>query len=331
MVRRVGLAMLARMKDRVFGPLLARVDRHPDLTDAAIAAGFVGLGLASFQRVWPEQPPVSPAVAAALLVALVAPLAWRRRRPLAALAVYTVLIAVYALSGLPQNPMFDDGWLLAAYSAGAYGEGRWRTWVRAGSAAAFLVLDLVDTVTHGGLVTPGNPVLGFGLYVATTVVFVAWIWLFGDVARAAREREAELAVRTRQLGREREASARRDERVRIAREVHDVVAHHVSLMGVQAGAARRVLHRQPEQAEQALSAIEATSREAVRELHRLLVFFGRRRTPTGWTRSRACGGSMACSPRCARPGCRSRWRSKGRRGPCRPPSTCPPTASSKRR
>ena len=276
--------MLARMKERVFGPLLARVDRHPGLTDAAIAAGFVGLGLASFPLVWPEQPPVAPVVAVALLVALFAPLAWRRRRPLAALAVYTVLIAVYPLSGLPQNPMFDDGWLLAAYSAGAYGKGHGRTWVRAGSAAAFLVLHLVDAVTHVGLGTPGNPVLGFGLYVATNGVFVAWIWLFGDIARAARGREAELAERTRQLEREREVNARRavmDERVRIARELHDVVAHHVSLMGVQAGAARRVLHQRPEQAEQALSAIEATSREAVRELHRLLGFLRQEADPDG--------------------------------------------------
>jgi signal transduction histidine kinase len=274
--------MLARMKERAFGPLLARLDRHPTLTDAAIAAGFLGLGLASFPLVWPEQPPVEPAVAVALLVALFAPLAWRRRFPLAALAVYTVLIAVYALSGLPQNNMFDDGWLLAAYSAGAYGKGQGRTWVRAGSAAAFLVLHVVDIAMHGGLGTPGNPVLGFGLYIATHVVFIAWIWLLGDVACAAREREAELAVRTRQLAErtrqlevERETNARRavlDERVRISRELHDVVAHHVSLMGVQAGAARRVLHRQPEQAEQALLAIEATSREAVHELHRLLGF-----------------------------------------------------------
>ena len=61
-----------------------------------------------------------------------------------------------------------------------------------------------------------------------------------------------------------------DERVRIARELHDVVAHHVSVMGVQAGAARRVMRQQPEKAEEALASIEGSSRQAVLELQRLL-------------------------------------------------------------
>ena len=63
-----------------------------------------------------------------------------------------------------------------------------------------------------------------------------------------------------------------DERVRIARELHDVVAHHVSLIGVQAGAARFVLGRDPEQARKTLTSIEASSREAVAQLHQLLGF-----------------------------------------------------------
>jgi signal transduction histidine kinase len=63
-----------------------------------------------------------------------------------------------------------------------------------------------------------------------------------------------------------------EERVRIARELHDVVAHHVSMMGVQAGAARVVIDRDRAKAKEALSAIELSSRQAVAELHRLLGF-----------------------------------------------------------
>jgi signal transduction histidine kinase len=72
---------------------------------------------------------------------------------------------------------------------------------------------------------------------------------------------------------DREERARRavaDERARIARELHDVVAHHVSLIGVQAGAARTTLDRDGEATRRALSGIEASSREAVREMRRLL-------------------------------------------------------------
>ena len=60
--------------------------------------------------------------------------------------------------------------------------------------------------------------------------------------------------------------------MRIARELHDVVAHHVSVMGVQAGAARRIMAKAPDKAEAALSSIEAASRQAVEELHRTLGF-----------------------------------------------------------
>jgi signal transduction histidine kinase len=66
-----------------------------------------------------------------------------------------------------------------------------------------------------------------------------------------------------------------DERVRIARELHDVLAHHVSVMGVQAGAARRMLDRAPDRATAPLAAIEESARSAVLELQRMLSFLRR--------------------------------------------------------
>ncbi len=107
------------------------------------------------------------------------------------------------------------------------------------------------------------------------VVFTGSGWFIGDLVRLRRNNERILAERNDELMQERETNARRavlDERVRIARELHDVVAHHVSLMGVQAGAARLALRQRPEKAEAALGEVERSSRQAVAELHRLLGF-----------------------------------------------------------
>ena len=119
--------------------------------------------------------------------------------------------------------------------------------------------------------TPGRAA---ALITVSRALVNAW-WWFSDAVRVRREQEDQLAETVVQLELDRQENARRavfDERVRIARELHDVVAHHVSVMGVQAGAARRVLQKHPEKAEEALSNIEAASREAVQEMHRLLGF-----------------------------------------------------------
>jgi signal transduction histidine kinase len=98
-------------------------------------------------------------------------------------------------------------------------------------------------------------------------------WALGRVGRGRARLTAELRARTEQLEgeraeRERDAVAR--ERVRIARELHDVVAHSVSVMVVQAGAARSVLDRDPDASVRALGAVETTGREALTEMRRLL-------------------------------------------------------------
>jgi signal transduction histidine kinase len=97
-------------------------------------------------------------------------------------------------------------------------------------------------------------------------------WASLGSALGPHRRRAPALERTRVTA-EPETSAREavlDERVRIARELHDVVAHHISIMGVHAGAARVTIGRDPVRAAQALASIEASSREAVAELHRLL-------------------------------------------------------------
>jgi signal transduction histidine kinase len=99
------------------------------------------------------------------------------------------------------------------------------------------------------------------------------VWLAGSAMHQRHLQADALRVRAEQLERERDLNmrlARGDERQRIARELHDVVAHSVSVMVVQAGAARTLLGRNPERATEALLAVEASGRQALGELRHLL-------------------------------------------------------------
>ena len=255
---------------------------RPGVADAGTAALLVTLGLLAV-RVGIDtapagyRPPPTP-VWIALTVALTGPLAWRRSHPLAVLTVVTVVFFPYRLIDVPDLTVSVVVWWLALYSAGAYGRGRWRTPARVLNVAAalgFLTWRLLA-------VAEGTGLLRAVFLVLFNIAFVTAAWTFGDVVAERRAHEAALVERAVELEREREERARRavfDERVRIARELHDVVAHHVSVMGVQAGAARRVMDRRPDEAVRALSSIEQTSRQAIDELHRVLGFLRREGEP----------------------------------------------------
>lgn len=270
------------MRSRSLGSLWAGLDRNPALTDGAIAVLFAALASLWLWLEWPPQRlPATPAVACLGLVQCL-PLAWRRRYPLEVLAAVTLGTILFGLAGGADTPWTANAWLLAAYTAGVQAANPWRDRVRIAATAVFVgyvAYEVFFGLPSEESLEPAGKLLLFQLFTLIgNVAFVVWIWWFADTTRLRHEREAQLAEQTRQLEREREENARRavlDERVRIARELHDVVAHHVSLMGVQAGAARRVFHRQPEKAEEVLGTIEATGREAVQELHRLLGFLRR--------------------------------------------------------
>lgn len=126
-----------------------------------------------------------------------------------------------------------------------------------------------------GAPPPGNEFVTNALGVLLVFAFVGSAWFIGDLVRLRRENDQQLSECNAELVRERAENERRavvEERVRISRELHGVVAHHVSLMGVQAGAARMALRQEPQKAEAALSEVERSSRQAVFELHRLLGF-----------------------------------------------------------
>jgi signal transduction histidine kinase len=202
----------------------------------------------------------APAVAFAVLLLL-----GRRRFPFAAPA------AVWLVTGAVS---FVDGSLPTAHVS---------VFV-AGMAAAFLLGNLPDavqgriglalTLVGIAVIVYNDPAQTAGEFVFTPALFaIAWLVGFALRERVAEARAAE--ERADLAEGEREENARRavfEERVRIARELHDVIAHHVSMMGVQAGAGRMVIDRDPDKAKEALAAIELSSRHAVQELYRLLGF-----------------------------------------------------------
>ncbi|PRY35627.1 sensor histidine kinase [Umezawaea tangerina] len=219
----------------------------------------------------------------ALAVAL--PLCLRRRFPLSSLVVCAVAFIGLQLRYVGDATMTSVCLFAAVYTAGAWGRDRRRaTVVRAVVVAALAVclgyvlttdtwaaLNGLDANRPAGVLPP---LAAFAVYtVATNALFLSAAWVFGDAAWVRTRQRAELAERNRELRVERDENARNAvvaERFRIARELHDVVAHHVSVMGVQAGAARLTLTRDPDGVGRVLSSIEAAGRDAIEEMHRLL-------------------------------------------------------------
>jgi signal transduction histidine kinase len=193
-----------------------------------------------------------PITALLVLAVASAALYWRRHAPLAVLGVALVAWAVMLGSDYSQ---LGGVAIIALYSVGRYATEAQYRWAQVGVAAAIaeVSVDLLNDPAPWG-----EAVLG------AVVMFVAWY--VGRRLRLRSERAAELL-------REQAAEARRiviEERTRIARELHDVVAHRVSLMTVQAGAAKAVAAEDPEGALRAMGAVEEAGRQALDELRHLL-------------------------------------------------------------
>jgi signal transduction histidine kinase len=206
-----------------------------------------------------------PRLAFALVVLQAVPLIWRRRWP----------VATYLVIGIPRG-FYDDlgigfaplplATLIALYTVMDRSSTRVR-WV-VGAVALYGLIQ--------GQTTPGHTE-PYDFFIATLELAAAVMAGIISRTRRAYLQEAEARAEQAQAGRDREvALAAAQERTRIARELHDVVAHHVSLIAVQSDAAATLLPGQPVQAEKHVEVIGQTAREALGELRRLL---GVLRTP----------------------------------------------------
>jgi MYXO-CTERM domain-containing protein len=239
------------------GPERSTVERWRSIGDAAIAAGLAVLITVGTYFASQQQPTRRPFDAGAVVLLLIAAgaLAWRRRHPATVLAVVFGAILVYFLLEYAHGPIWVT--LIVAYF----------TAVVRGHRLVGAIVGVLGFAIFPWL----DAILGYGKAPSPTAVaaLAAWILvLFGaaEAVRIRRERRAETA-------RIREEEARRragEERLRIARELHDALGHHLSLINVQSGVALHVNEQLPEQARTSLDAIKQASKEALSELRSVL-------------------------------------------------------------
>jgi len=189
---------------------------------------------------------------------------WRRTRPVGALAVVAAAGVLWWIVA-PQREPGGPALAFAVFAVSVYDQGRTRLWV-AGLAIAIIAVAIA-------LLVIGEFPIARNLLPFSATSLVAWV--IGDYMRSRRRFFSELVARHKQ---EREHAAE-EERLRIARELHDVVAHNVSLMAIQAGAARV----SGSSSTYALQSIETTARDTLAELNRLLGVL--RKDPNGAART----------------------------------------------
>ncbi|MEU7468977.1 sensor histidine kinase [Streptomyces sp. NPDC044984] len=239
--------------------------RHPTWVDgfwAVVLFGISVLGGATMEEARGTELPALT-VPVALLLSLV--VALRRRMPERMLVLALVVGAGQLITDVATLPA-DFALLVIVYTVAAVGA-RWasRLALAAGLCAAPLA-QLRWPTEDVGVAT------NIAVMVLQAVPF-ALAWVLGDSIRTRRAYFAQLEERAARLEKEREAQAKvavAAERARIARELHDVVAHNVSVMVVQADGAAYVLDAAPDQAKKALETISSTGRQALAEMRRLL-------------------------------------------------------------
>jgi signal transduction histidine kinase len=219
----------------------------------AVAATVENIGTSSLR-------PLAASIPTAL--AACGALAWRRRNPLVTAAVVFTSLVVSTALGVPiDSTVMLVVFLCTMYALAAYSEPR----------IALIGGLLGWLLVWAGVLIDGTDTPVQDLF--WTAALLAVPWAAGQLVRQRQQRAVLAEGRADVAEREREERAKlavADERARIARELHDVVAHNVSVMVVQAGAGRRMLDHDPARSRDAFESIEDTGRQALVEMRRLL-------------------------------------------------------------
>jgi signal transduction histidine kinase len=237
----------------------------PWLVDATIALGLSALSLltvASGSAAAGQSDPLS----IALLLLETLPLIVRRRWPIPVLIVTLAATALHA--SLVQGQVVNEslGALVALFTVAEHYDRRAAVIAALGVAATFAAVIVAKAGSQVAVAGTIQTMLSVGIVVA-----------LGDWARTRRQYAAAIEENASLQESEREERSRRaveDERERIARELHDIVTHHVSVIVIQAGAGLTALDRRPERVRTALEAIDRTSREALTDMRRMLGMLG---------------------------------------------------------
>jgi signal transduction histidine kinase len=201
------------------------------------------------------------AVAAMVQIAAIVPIAFRRLAPVRAIAIGVAISLPYVvLYGSANSLASLLAGLLFSYSVGRHAHGRGLV-----AGAAIALFSIIEQGFGGTFQSPTDW--------AFAIILMGAALAFGVALRVQVERSIVLAIAADRAQREQEATAQaavHEERARIARELHDVVAHNVGLIVLQAGGARSVLDTDPERARAALRQVEETGRQTLTEMRHLV-------------------------------------------------------------
>ena len=267
------------------------LEDHPLLVDSLIALGLTLLSLVTIAGGAGDFGSIQP-VSLVLILLQTVPLAARRIAPV---PVFVVTFGALLGQGLFAGDTFNSsiGALVALFTVAEREPQRVSIAAAIAGAAGIAALIIGQVGLQPGL---------SGLVQSLLSVFV--VWLVGTWAQERRRYIGTVEERAARAEREREqraALAVAEERERIARELHDVVSHHVSVIVIQAGAALRALDRRPADARTALEAINGSARAAMTEMRRMLGLLGpgtadRRSDAEGMTFTTGVPGDASLAP-----------------------------------